>query len=54
MTSNSGSTQVRLILLERIPPTLLLFATADLILFFLALFAALVLSRRYGSFLIRA
>ena len=51
MTSNSGSTQVRLILLERIPPTLLLFATAALILFFLALFAALVLSRRYGSFL---
>ncbi len=51
MTSNSGSTQVRLILLERIPPTLLLFATADLILFFLALGVALVLSRQYGSFL---
>jgi len=54
MTSNSGSTQVRLILLERIPPTLLLFATADLILFFLALFGALALSRQYGSFLDKA
>jgi len=54
MTSNSGSTQVRLILLERIPPTLLLFATADLILFFLALFVALALSRQYGSFLDKA
>ena len=50
MTSNSGSTQVRLILLERIPPTLLLFGTADLLLFFLALFVALALSRQYGSF----
>jgi len=54
MTSNSGSTQVRLILLERLPPTLLLFATADLILFFLALFAALALSRQYGSFIDKA
>jgi peptide/nickel transport system permease protein len=50
MTSNSGSNQVRLIILERLPPTLLLFATSDLILFVLALFFALVLSRQYGSF----
>jgi peptide/nickel transport system permease protein len=50
MTSNSGSNSVRLIILERLPPTLLLFATADIFLFFLALFFALVLSRQYGSF----
>ncbi|HSJ54183.1 MAG TPA: ABC transporter permease [Anaerolineae bacterium] len=49
MTSDSGSRQVRLILLERLPPTLVLFATENLILFFLGIFAALALSRRYGS-----
>ena len=49
MTSDAGSSQVRLILLERLPTTLLLFATAQLIIFFVALFAALVLSRHYGS-----
>jgi peptide/nickel transport system permease protein len=41
---------VRLILLERLPSTLVLFATSDLILFFSALFLALALSRSYGSF----
>jgi peptide/nickel transport system permease protein len=51
MTSDSGSSQVRLIILERLPPTLLLFATANLILFFSSVFIALYLSRRYGSFL---
>ena len=51
MTSDSGSRQVRLIILERLPATLVLFATADLILFFLSIFIALYLSRRYGSFL---
>jgi peptide/nickel transport system permease protein len=51
MSSDSGSRQVRLIILERLPPTLVLFATADLILFFSAVFIALGLSRRYGSFL---
>jgi peptide/nickel transport system permease protein len=51
MTSDSGSSQVRLIILERLPPTLLLFATANLILFFVSVFVALYLSRRYGSFL---
>ncbi len=51
MTSDSGSRQVRLIILERLPATLVLFATADLILFFSSIFIALYLSRRYGSFL---
>jgi peptide/nickel transport system permease protein len=50
MVSNSGSNQVRLIILERLPATLLLFATSDIVLFFLALVIALVLSRQYGSF----
>ena len=53
LTSDSGSRQVRLILLERLPATLLLFASADLLLFFAAIFIALFLSRRYGSFLDR-
>lgn len=51
MTSDSGSRQVRLILLERLAPTLLLFATADLLLFFVAILVALSLSRNYGSWL---
>lgn len=50
MVSDSGSSQVRLIILERLPPTLLLFATSNLFLFFLSLFSALSLSRHYGSF----
>lgn len=54
MMSDSHSSEVRTILVERLPSTLLLFATAELILFFLVLFLALVLSRRYGSFLDRA
>jgi peptide/nickel transport system permease protein len=49
MGSDSGSRQVRLIILERLPPTLVLFATSSLILFFVQLFIALSLSRRYGS-----
>ena len=51
LTSDSGSRQVRLILLERLPATLLLFATTFFLLFFVAIFLALFLSRRYGSFL---
>ncbi len=51
MGSDSGSRQVRLIILERLPPTLVLFATTSLILFFAQLFIALSLSRRYGSFM---
>ncbi|MCX7750098.1 MAG: ABC transporter permease [Candidatus Bipolaricaulota bacterium] len=52
--SDSGSRQVRLILTERLPATLLLMVTANLIVFFSALFTALVLSRHYGSPLDRA
>jgi peptide/nickel transport system permease protein len=54
ITSDKGSKQVRAIILERLPATLLLFGTADLFVFFGAIFAALFLSRRYGSFLDRA
>ena len=53
LTSDSGSSQVRLIILERLAPTLLLTGTSFLILFFVSIFAALVLSRRYGSWLDR-
>jgi peptide/nickel transport system permease protein len=53
LTSDSGSRAVRLIILERLPPTLVLFATANLLLFFLSLFLALILSRQYGSFIDR-
>lgn len=54
LLSDSGSRQVRNILLERLPATLLLLGTANLLLFFLALFAGLSLSRRYGSFVDKA
>ena len=49
MTSNSGSGSVRNIILERLPPTLVLFGASDIILFILALTFALMLSRAYGS-----
>lgn len=49
MSSDRGSRQVRNIILERLPSTLVLFGTANLILFFLSLFMGLGLSRRYGS-----
>jgi peptide/nickel transport system permease protein len=51
MNSDSGSRQVRLILLERLPATLLLTGTSNLALFFSSVFIALALSRNYGSFL---
>jgi len=51
MSSNSGSNSVRLIILERLPSTLLLFGVADLFIFFFSLIVALILSRQYGSFL---
>src|SRR5207253_9607340 len=54
LTSDKGSRQVRDVILERLPATLLLFGTTDLVVFFVAIFAALFLSRRYGSFLDRA
>lgn len=50
ITSDSGSKQVRLILLERLPATLLLMGTSQLFLFFSSIFFALNLSRNYGSF----
>jgi len=50
MTSDTGSKQVKLIILERLPSTLLLFGTANLLLFFSSIFIALGLSRKYGSF----
>jgi peptide/nickel transport system permease protein len=46
MTSDTGSKQVRLIILERLPPTLLLMGTSQLALFFSSVFFALTLSRR--------
>jgi peptide/nickel transport system permease protein len=49
MTSDSGSKQVRLILLERLPATMLLMGTSQLFLFFISVYFALVLSRKYGS-----
>lgn len=50
MSSDSGSRLVRNIILERLPSTLVLFGTANLLLFFVSLFMGLSLSRRYGSF----
>jgi len=49
MVSDSGSKQVRLILLERLIPTLLMWGAGNLLLFFVGLFGGLFLSRRYGS-----
>ena len=49
MTSDNGSKEVRLILLERLPATLLLTGISQLILFFGSVFIALSLSRKYGS-----
>jgi len=51
MTSDNGSKEVRLILLERLPATLLLTGTSELILFFGSVWIALGLSRKYGSLL---
>ena len=50
MTSDAGSKQVRLILLERLPATLLLMGVSQLFLFISSVVIALNLSRRYGSF----
>jgi peptide/nickel transport system permease protein len=49
MTSDSGSKEVKLILLERLPATLLLMGVSELSLFFVSVVFALSLSRRYGS-----
>jgi len=49
MTSDSGSRLVKNIILERLPPTLLLMTTCNMLLFFISLFFALYLSRNYGN-----
>ena len=54
MTSDRGSRRVYDIIGERLPATLLLFGTANLLVFFTSVFMALRLSRRYGSPLDRA
>ncbi|MCC7117939.1 MAG: ABC transporter permease [Anaerolineales bacterium] len=51
MISDHGSKEVRLILLERLPATLLLAGVSQLLLFFGSIFIALPLSRKYGSWL---
>jgi peptide/nickel transport system permease protein len=51
MNSDSGSKTVKLIVLERLPSTLVLFGTTNIILFFTTLYAGLSLSRKYGSFM---
>ena len=53
MSSDSGSKEVKRILLERLPATLVLFGVANLLVFFLGVISALSLSRRYGSLLDR-
>ncbi len=50
MKSDQGSKEVRLILLERLPATLLLTGSSSLFLFFASVYIALSLSRKYGSF----
>jgi peptide/nickel transport system permease protein len=50
MVSDNGSREVKNIILERLPATLLLMGTAELFLFFFSVFIALMLSRAYGSF----
>jgi len=50
MSADSGSRNVRQIIIERLPYTLLLMGTSQLLSFFSTLFLALALSRKYGSF----
>lgn len=50
MSADSGSRQVRLIILERLAPTLLLMGFSNMFLFFGSIGIALGLSRKYGSF----
>ncbi len=54
MHSDSGSREVYQIIVERLPATLLLFGSANLLVFFTSVFVALYLSRRYGSALDRS
>lgn len=50
MVSDNGSRQVSNIILERLPATLLLMGTSELLLFFISILLALKLSRSYGDF----
>ncbi|RLG03036.1 MAG: ABC transporter permease [Thaumarchaeota archaeon] len=49
LTSDTGSRLVRNIILERLPATVLLFTSINLILFFISITLGLYASRRYGS-----
>jgi peptide/nickel transport system permease protein len=49
LVSDTGSGLVSRVITDRLPSTLLLMATSNLLMFFIALFVALFLSRRYGS-----
>lgn len=49
LTSDTGSRQVKLIILERLPQTVMLFTTASVLNFFIHLFLGLYLSRHYGG-----
>lgn len=49
MTSDTGSRLVRNIILDRLPATLLLFVSAEIMLFVWSVLLALSLARRYGS-----
>ncbi|MBK1700160.1 ABC transporter permease [Thiococcus pfennigii] len=49
MHSDQGAREVYRIIAERLPATLLLFGTANLLVFFSSVWIALVLSRHYGS-----
>ncbi len=53
MSSDTGSRQVRLILIERLPATLLLWGTAQVLIFIVAILVALWLSNHYGGILDR-
>ena len=53
INASNGSRSVKEIVLERLPSTLLLLGATNIILFFVTLFAALSISRHYGSWLDR-
>lgn len=53
LVSDTSSKLVSSVITDRLPSTLLLMATSNLLMFFIAMFAALFLSRRYGSALDR-
>lgn len=49
LTSDTGSKQVKLIIMERLPQTIMLFTTVTIINFLLNLFTGLLIARKYGS-----